>query len=318
MTEPVVAVVGSINMDLVVQSDRLPGPGENVMGSAFRMVPGGKGANQAVAAARMGAHTCLVGSVGLDTFGENLLAGLADNAVDVSGVKRDPASPTGVALIVVDAVGENRIIIVGGANGKLGTEDVLQHRQALVDADVILLQLEIPYDTVEAVIQLAREHSVPVILDAGPPCESVREAFFEVDVLSPNEVEAEALVGMPISDLITAEAAGQQILARGAGAAVIKLGAKGAMLVTEKGGQHFPAFDVDPVDTTAAGDAFTASLAVQLARGGDIEDAVGYANAAGAIAVTKFGAQPSVPTLQEVESLHTHQTRTGERRAGDS
>jgi ribokinase len=307
MGKPAIAVVGSINMDLVVSVEAVPRPGENVFGRDFQAIPGGKGANQAVAAARLGATARMIGSVGADNMGDRLIAGLVENEVDVSGIKRDPKAPSGTALIMVDDGGENSIIIVQGANGQLTTDDVMAHKESILSAAVVLLQLEIPYDTVEAVIQLARAHNVKVVLDAGPPCTAVREAFFDVEVLTPNEAEASALLDTPITDLVSAEVAGQEMLARGAGAAVIKMGSRGAMLVTHDGGQHFPAFEVEPVDTTAAGDAFSAALAVQLAQGASIEAAVLYANAAGAVAVTKFGAQPSLPTRQEVEHLLSQQ-----------
>lgn len=303
MPQPTVVVVGSINMDLVVQAQNVPESGQNVHGHGFRMVPGGKGANQAVASARLGAAVRLIGGVGHDSFGAELTANLAANGVDITGVARNDAAASGVAMIVVDAEGENTIIAAAGANEGVLVANVLDHAEAIKKADVLLVQLEVPYDTVEAAIRLARANGVKVVLDAGPPCTGVREVFFDVDVLSPNEAEAEAMLGTEISDLIGAEAAGQELLSRGAGTAVIKLGSRGAMLVTPQGGQHFPPFEVEVVDTTGAGDAFTAALAVQIAGGAHIEEAVAFANAAGAVAVTKLGAQDGAPTWQEVEHL---------------
>jgi len=303
MAGPKIVVVGSINMDLVVRAERWPKAGENVHGSDFSMVPGGKGSNQAVAAARLGASAWMIGAVGSDSFGEDLTARLVHHGVDTAGVLRDGKVATGTAMIIVDVNGENTIIAAAGANSSVSVRHVLDHSSVIAEADVLLIQLEVPYDTVEAAIRLANANNVRVVLDAGPACSSPREVFFNVDVLSPNEAEAEALLGTPVTDLVTAEAAGQELVTRGAGAAVIKLGRKGAMLVTRKGGQHFPGYEVDTVDTTAAGDAFTAALAVRLASGADIENAVAYANAAGAVAVTRFGAQPSAPSVEDIETL---------------
>jgi ribokinase len=281
----------------------MPVPDENVFGDDFRMIPGGKGANQAVAVARLGARAQFIGRVGRDSFGDLLLASLRADGVETAGLAAVADAPTGAALIMVDRKGQNSIVVAPGANHRLMPADIQALRPELETLDAILMQLEIPIETVLHTIRLAREIHVPVILDAGPPRVQPPDELFRVALLSPNEAEAGALLGRPIRDLKDAENAGREMLRRGAGAVVLKLGAKGALLVTADECLHVPAHRVEVVDTTAAGDAFTAALAVYRAEGRSLPEAVRMANKAGALATTKLGAQPSMPTRADVETM---------------
>lgn len=297
---PRVVVVGSINMDLVVRAERLPRPGETIHGSEFRTIPGGKGANQAVAAARLGAQTHIVGRVGDDDFGRQLRQTLDDNGVDCSHVVTDREYPSGVAMIVVQASGENGIVVAGGANGAVSPRDVEAARAVIEAAEVVLLQLEIPLETVATAMTIARAAGVRTILDAGPACALPQEVLRAPTVLSPNLVEAEALLGRPVSGGLEAA---RELVARRAAACVVKSGARGCAWATPQASAEIPAPAVKVVDTTAAGDAFTAALGVGLAEGQSLPAAAAWANFAGALAVTRLGAQPSMPTRAELEQL---------------
>jgi len=298
-----VTVVGSVNMDLVVHADHVPAPGENVFGSNFQMIPGGKGANQAVAAARLGAEVSFVGRVCRDAFGRRLAEGLREAGVRTTHLKTSGDEPSGTALIVVDRNGQNSIVICRGANGCVGAEDVDAAADTIRSSDVLLLQFEIPLETVGYAIERAREWRVPVVLDAGPPCPHPPEAVLAVDVLTPNEAEAAALVGRDIVGVPDAEAAARALITRGAGSVVVKLGAQGALLVAPDDCLHVPAHPITPVDTTAAGDAFTAALAVYATEGRSLAEAVRMANSAGALACLKPGAQLAMPTREAVETF---------------
>jgi ribokinase len=298
-----IGVIGSANMDLVAQVPRAPGAGENVRGRDLREIPGGKGANQAVGVARLGAECHFVGKVGADGFGDALRENLRREGVNTTHLATEAGAPSGIALIMVDANGQNSIVVCPGANGCLRPEDVTPLRGELETLDAIVMQLEVPIDTVAAVIALAEEVETPVVLDAGPPLHGAPDELFRVDILTPNEAEASALAGRPVRDLREAESAAREFLSRGAGAVVLKLGEKGALLVTPETVEHFPAHKVQVVDTTAAGDAFTAALAVFRAEGLPLREAVALANCAGALAATRPGAQPSMPTRREVEEF---------------
>jgi ribokinase len=298
--EPHILVVGSINMDLVVRCPRVPAPGETLAGSDFATVPGGKGANQAVAAARLGAPTAMIGRVGLDTFGDALLAGLAENGVDTTHVARDDEAASGIALILVDHAGQNSIVVASGANGSLRPEDLEAAGSLFAWADAVLVQLEVPLATVGQALALARRAGALAVLDAGPARELPAEVLAAADIVSPNESEAKAITGLAVSDVASAQRAAARLREMGARGVVLKLGAQGAYLSCDEMQQHVPAFRVEPVDTTAAGDAFTAALALAAAMGRTLPEAVRYANAAGAAATLRFGAQPSMPTPEEV------------------
>jgi len=298
---PVIATVGSINMDLVVRAPRFAAPGETLTGSAFLTVPGGKGANQSVAAQRIGAQVALIARVGDDAFGRAMRQGLEQEGLDVRHVATTPGTPTGVALITVDDQGENTIIVVPGANGALQASDVDQARDVIARADVLMLQLEIPVPVVTQAIGVARESGVTVVLNAAPAQALQADLLSGVDYLIVNATEAAVAAGLP-PDTAFEEAAGV-LRARGAGAVVVTLGAAGAVLVGDGPALSVPAFDVDVVDTTAAGDAFAGAFAVAIAEGASPADALQLGTAAGALAVTTVGAQPSLPTRAAVDAL---------------
>jgi len=298
-----VAVVGSLNMDLVARAARIPQPGETVIGGEFRNVPGGKGANQAVAAARLGAQVSMVGRVGRDAFAGPLLDSLAADGIDHTFVIQDPHAATGVALIVVDDAGENSIVVASGANMRLSPTDVDAAETAIAGADALLLQLESPLETVTRAAELARAHGVTVILNPAPARPLPVELLALVNVLIPNESETALLTGMPVGDQAEAEAAAGALRTMGVGTVILTLGQRGALLAREGETVMCPAFDVTPVDTTAAGDAFVGGFAVALAEGRTLSEATRWGNGAGALATTKLGAQPSLPARQELETL---------------
>lgn len=298
MTTPRILVVGSANMDLVVQAPRIPVPGETVLGGTFARVRGGKGANQAVACARLGAETYMLARVGRDAFGDELVAGLEADGVHCEYVIRDER-PSGVAFIIVDEAGENAIVVAPGANAALGPEDVACVPD-LRSFDAVLLQLEVPLPTIEAALDAAKAASVLTVLDAGPPTALPPQIIRKVGVLSPNETEATAILGKQTDASLPPEEIASRLMERGAERVVLKLGADGALAAWAGGMEHVPAFRVEPVDTTGAGDAFTAALAVSLARGEDLIRATKMACAAGALATTVFGAAPSMPTAEAV------------------
>ena len=298
-----VTVVGSLNMDLVARAPRIPQPGETIIGGEFRNVPGGKGANQAVAAARLGATVSMVGRVGRDAFAGPLLDNLVADGIDHTFVIQDPDAATGVALIVVDDGGENSIVVASGANMRLSPADVNGAEAAIAGADALLLQLEIPLESVIRATEIARAHGVRIILNPAPARPLPVELLALVDVLIPNESETALLTGLPVGNQAEAETAAAALRGLGVGAVILTLGARGAMLAQAGKAELFPAFDVTPVDTTAAGDAFVGGFAVALAEGKSLPEAVRWGNGAGALAATKLGAQPSLPTRQDLERL---------------
>jgi ribokinase len=297
-----ILVVGSVNMDIVARVDHVPVPGENVRGWDLAAIPGGKGANQAVACARLGARTTLLGRLGDDEFGSRLRDNLRAEGVLTDALPALPGCPSGVALILVDAGGQNCIVITAGANGLLTPADLDAARDRFADADAVVLQLEIPAETVGRAVALAREVGTPVVVDAGPPRLPVDEAVFAADILSPNEAEAAALLGLAPGGRSPEDLA-RLLLERGPGAVVLKAGERGA--VVARGGEVavVPARRISPVDTTAAGDAFTAALTVAHLEGRNLPDAARFACDAGAAACLKRGAQPSMPTRADVAAL---------------
>jgi len=298
-----VTVVGSLNMDLVARAPRIPEPGETIIGGEFCNVPGGKGANQAVAAARIGALVSMVGRVGSDAFAEPLLHNLASDGIDHTFVTRDSEAATGVALIVVDDVGQNSIVVASGANMRFSPTDVDAAKAAIAAADVVLLQLESPLDAVTRAAEIARAHGVRVVLNPAPARPLPATLLSLVDVLVPNESETALLTDMPIADHAEAEAAAAALRRSGVGTVILTLGERGALLAQGEDVELIPAFEVTPIDTTAAGDAFVAGFAVALAEGKTLAEAVRWGNAAGALATTELGAQPSLPTRRAVERL---------------
>jgi ribokinase len=296
-----VIVVGSSNTDMIVRADRLPMPGETVLGGDLTTAAGGKGANQAVAAARVGAHVTFVARVGDDMFGQQTLAALRSEGLDLAHVQQEAGTPSGVALIVVGPGGQNIIAVAPGANRNLTPADVLAAQPAIAQARVMVLQLEIPIHTVLAAALAARQAGLIVLLNPAP-AEALPAALYEaVDILTPNEHEAAQLTGVAPDE---PEAAAAALLARGVGVVIVTLGEAGVVLARR--GQlprRVPAFRVQPVDSTAAGDAFNGGLAAALARGDDLEAAVRYAQAVAAISVTRPGAQPSLPSAAEVDEF---------------
>jgi ribokinase len=290
-------------MDLVVRAPHIPRPGETVLGGALSMVPGGKGANQAVAAARLGAKATMVGRVGCDGFGDALLASLAVDGIDHAHVLRDDGAATGVALIVVAADGENSIVVSPGANQRLSPASAGAAGHAIAGADVVVLQLEVPLDTVTRAAELARKHGAMVILNPAPARPLPASLLGMVDVLVPNESEAALLAGLPPGSRGGAATAAELLVGQGVRTVVLTLGRRGTLAAHSGEMLHIPAFEVEPVDTTAAGDAFVAGLAVALAEGKTLPGAVRFGNAAGALATTVPGAQTSLPPRAAVEQL---------------
>ncbi len=297
-----VLVIGSLNMDFVVQTEKLPLRGETIKGREFRMIPGGKGANQALAVARLGGRARMVGRVGEDGFGRNLRDGLSSGGVDTTRVWPTPGAATGVALILVESGGQNQITIAAGANQRLAPNDLDQAFEAFREG-YLLLQLESPLETVEAAALLARRREVVTLLDPAPAAPLPASLLRSVDFLTPNESEALLLLGHPPGEIRLDEAPvlGRRLMELGPGTVVLKLGDKGAWLVNRGESRHFPAYPVKAVDVTAAGDTFNGALAVSLAEGGSVEQALRFANAAAALSVTRPGAQVSIPSRSQVD-----------------
>jgi ribokinase len=302
--KPRILVIGSINMDVVLRAETFPAPGETVLGTDLSLIPGGKGANQAVALARLGARPSLLGRVGADPWGEELTYKLEENGVDTELLTPDDSLPTGNATIIVDQEGENRIVLIAGANDALRPGDVDLALDAEGGWDAILLQLEIPLETACHAISAGAARDIPVILDAGPPVKLALEKLRGVTVLSPNESETEALTGIRPDGLESASRAAALLEeSTGAREVVLKLGNRGALCRNDGCWEIIEAHRVDVVDTTAAGDSFTAALAIEYTREAGIKEATRRAMAAGALAVTRLGAQPSLPTAEEVDRL---------------
>ena len=293
-----IVVVGTLNMDLVVQAQRHPKPGETLLGTAFNTYPGGKGANQAVAAARLGAKVELVGRVGQDAFGEALLEAATNGGVDCRSVQRDAEAPSGVAVITLDSAGQNTIIVVAGANGRISREDLSAAEGAFERAGIVLLQLELPLAVAEAAIELAGYHATQVILNASPAVPLADELLRRIDTLILNKGELAVVAGAKDID----EGVGR-LLRRGVRTLVVTLGEKGVLMAHGDERLRLAAHRVKVVDTVAAGDAFVGAYATALSEGLSPDQACRWGNAAGAIAVTRRGAQPSLPTRQELEKF---------------
>ena len=302
LERPAVIVLGGINMDLVTVSERFPKNGETVVGSRFLTYPGGKGANQAVAAVRMGGRVMMVGRVGNDLFGGQLLAALEAAGVDVAGVGVSDTT-SGIAVIGIDGSSQNRIVQVLGANDTCGKPELERIKTLLPTASGVLLQLEVSIELSLEVARMAKDLGKRVILDPGP-VRPLPEKFFEYcSVITPNETEAQALVGFVVADVDSAARAAEALLAKGAESAIVTLGDGGCYYATADGGRHVPAFQVEAVDTVGAGDAFNGALAVALGEGQDFHGAVVTATAAGALAVSRSGAQDAMPLRADVERL---------------
>ena len=296
-------VIGSSNTDMVVKTSRIPRPGETVIGGTFMMIPGGKGANQAVAAARLGGNVTFVARTGNDMFGDRSMFNYKEAGIDTRYIFRDKEQPSGVALICVDDHAENSIVVSPGANGALSVQDIESVKKELESASYLLMQLETPMETVEHAARLASEAGVKVILNPAPATQLSRELLKNVYLITPNETEAELLTGITVNDTEDAKRAADQLSGLGVENVIITLGASGA-LIRDAGGYAFQeARKVDAVDTTAAGDVFNGALCVALTEGMEIREAARFASVAASVSVTRMGAQSSIPSREEVNTL---------------
>lgn len=302
-----ITVVGSLNMDLVVRCKNFPRPGETINAISYQQIPGGKGANQAVSAslACQGteAKVRLVGRVGQDSFGDSLLESIKSKGVDTEFVLRSTERESGLAFITVQDDGQNSIAIVAGANAELDDSDIEKFRNYIETSQLIILQFEIPLQTIEKVIEIAKGAGVPILLDPAPIPDALPESMLDVDIITPNEHEAARLTGVEISSSEDLLNAAQILRRKGTNSVVITLGEKGSFILDERGPRMIPPYSIQPIDTTAAGDAFAGAFAVRWLETGDIDQAVRWGNAAGALAASRPGAQPSMGTRNEIETF---------------
>ncbi len=296
-------VFGSLNMDLVVRAPRLPRPGETLPATSFETVPGGKGANQAVAASRLGVETWMIGRVGDDSYGEALLENMRSAGVDVSGISCEAGVSSGIALIAVEESGQNQIMVVPGANARVGATDVSVLSKSVRPGDVVLLQMEVPLAAVRAAAEAAASLGAVVVLDPAPAHDLTRELLGRVDILTPNEAEAEHLTGIRVEGRSSAEAAARRLHAAGARQVLLKMGERGALWSVAGETWALPPFSVRAVDTVAAGDACNGAIAAALCAGLPEREALRWGMAAGALATTRLGAQSAMPGREMVERL---------------
>lgn len=298
-----VVVVGSANTDLTVKADRLPRPGETVSGGEFMVSYGGKGANQALAALKAGAQVTFLAKIGTDAYGNLLYEHLVHSGFPAEGLLRDPEAPAGVALIAIDNAGHNQIVVAPGSNGRFTVEDLQTVESLFQDASLLLTELEIPMPTVEYALRLAKERGMTTILNPAPFAPLPEAIYSYIDILTPNETEAEDLTGIKVHTLDDAKKAASILRSRGCSMVIITLGAQGALLSQGETLEHFPAFPVKAIDSVAAGDAFNGALAAALTAHQPFHAALRFANAAGALCTTRRGAQESLPTKEEIEQL---------------
>jgi ribokinase len=298
-----IVVVGSSNTDMVIKTPRLPKPGETIIGGEFFMAAGGKGANQAVAAARAGGDVHFIARVGEDVFGRQSLDGFVRDGIHVDHITRDNSASSGIALIIVAPDGENSIAVASGANANLGVGDVRRAKDVIASASIVLMQLESPFETVIEAAEVASAAGVPVILNPAPAQVLGDNLLKLLSYLTPNKTEAEIMTGITLIAKADLDKAADMLLDKGMKGVLITLGPKGVYVATREKKEVVPAFNVTPVDTTAAGDAFNGALAVALAEGRTLFEAARFGNAAAAIATTKLGAQPSLPLRKDIENL---------------
>jgi len=298
-----VTVVGSFMYDLVATASRRPKTGETLIGDSFGMFLGGKGANQAIAASRAGASVTMVGRLGNDLFGDQFLEKFSVEGIKTDFVIQDTENGTGVGMPLIDASGDNSIVIIPQANMALTVENIDKAESVIADSDVLVLQCEVPMEANKRAAEIANKNDTLVILNPAPACEIPDAILSLMDLLTPNETETEILTGMPTHSNEQAIEAAHNLLSKGIETVILTLGSRGSFLLTEKMGKRIPAYSVDVIDTTAAGDAYSGALAASLAQGTHIEEAVKIANAAGALAVTKLGAEPSLPTKKAIDQL---------------
>lgn len=304
-SRPKIAVIGSINMDLVIRCHNLPASGQTILANSSAEICGGKGANQAVAAARAGGDVTMIGRVGDDAFADRLVANLQNAEIQTAHVLRTDDCASGVAVVAVEDSGQNSIMVVPGSNGRVSVDDIENARSVIESSAVVLLQLEIPIDAVEEAIRIAKNANVRVILDPAPAPDVWSESLFHADLLCPNESEAAAFVGIPVENMEQAEAAARAMHAEGAANVAITLGDQGTLLFDGQQTHLVSPFPINAVDSTAAGDAFAGALAVHWAEQNSLLDAVRFGNAAGALSASRQGAQPSMGSRSEIEKLRS-------------
>lgn len=295
-----ILVIGSSNTDMTIKSEQTPRPGETVLGGVFNMGAGGKGANQAVAAKRLGGDVTFICKVGNDIFGDNAIESYRKEGLDVSYVLRSE-KPSGVALILVDGNAENCISVASGANGDLTPEDIFANEAAIRESAIVILQHEIPVESVLAAAKLAHNSGSFVILNPAPACDLPEEIFQYIDLMTPNQTESEFYTGIPVNDEESAQKAADALRAKGVKDILMTMGSKGSMCFTSEGSFFTPSKKVNAVDTTAAGDTFCGGLAVALAEGKDLRQAALFATSASALTVQKMGAQESIPYRKDLE-----------------
>lgn len=303
MNNSKIVVVGSSNTDMIIKLDKIPVPGETVLGGEFSTAAGGKGANQAVAAARAGGDVTFIASVGNDSLGTQAIEGFVRDGINVDYIKKVNNAASGVALIFVDKGGENSIAVASGANSLLCPERIIDTKQVISQARILLMQLETPIETVTKAAQLAHEAGVQIILNPAPAQHLDDELLKMISILTPNEIEAELLTNIKVEDEASAQNATEVLLGKGIDSVLITLGARGVFLSNGKKQELIPGYNVEAVDTTAAGDVFNGALAVGLAENKPIDEAIQFANAAAALSVTKLGAQPSAHSRIEIDSF---------------
>lgn len=303
MKKKSVLVVGSANMDMVVTIDRFPNPGETLIGNQFGMYPGGKGANQAVACAKLGAETVFIGKMGNDLFRDQLVANMEANGVIMNELLTDPMEPTGIALIYVNSSGQNEIVVVSGSNMKLSPENIQAKADLFKEAGIVLSQLELALPTVQEAARITRKHRGVFILDPAPAVKLPQELLKNVDYLTPNDLELAVLTGQKIHDLNSAGQAARALIKAGVRNLIITMGSQGALWINDSGVYHYPSQAVDVVDSTAAGDAFNGAFAYSLAIGKPVPEAIGFANRVAAFSITRLGAQSSMPTLNDLQGI---------------